>query len=675
MTVRPLSAILTVAVLAAGTGSSLAQSTTAQPVASAGSPAAAPAAPSLEQFFRIRAPGVPALLPDGSLLLRDWPDGVWQVYHLTPAKDTAAPGGLNYQPGKATATKVTSYPDGVADITVSPDGTVAVLMHSVGGNENTQLTRMDLAGLGASGGVAPALKPILANAKAQASVNCWLPDSRGFIYSANADSPTDFHLYLHDLKTGATTRILAQEGSWSARDITADGTRAIVQRYFSESSSIVYELDVKTGSLTDISIKPERGTAACQPIGYMPGDKAVLMTSDYKDGLSRLFARDLATGTVTEPIPALSKFELDGAGMNNEKTLIAVAVNEDGYGTPRIYSLPTFAALPLPKADKGVIASAGFRGRTLVWANNNARDPGASYATTWPEGQGEPTTRQITHVDTRGIDLASFPLPDLIKFKAFDGTEIPAFLFLPPNYSNGKAIPFVIVYHGGPESQHRPIFSATQQYLLSRGFGIMLPNVRGSTGYGRAFHMMDDYKKRWDSVRDGVDAAEWLVNSGYSAPGKISTLGGSYGGFMSVACLIEDQERVAAGKRPAALFGAGINLVGIVNFKTFLEKTAGYRRKLREAEYGPLADPDFLASVSSMSKIDKVKSPVFIAHGFNDPRVPVEEAMQLSVALKDRGIPVQLFVAPDEGHGFQKLQNRLYFYERVSAFLKDTIAK
>lgn len=144
---------------------------------------------------------------------------------------------------------------------------------------------------------------------------------------------------------------------------------------------------------------------------------------------------------------------------------------------------------------------------------------------------------------------------------------------------------------------------------------------------------------------------------------------------MSIACLVEDQERVEAGRRPERLFGAGVDIVGIVNLKTFLERTAGYRRKLREAEYGPLSDPEFLLSVSSMSRIDKIKVPIFIAHGFNDPRVPVEEAMQLSIALKDRSVPVQLFVAPDEGHGFQKLQNRLYFGERVSAFLKDTIAR
>src|SRR5204863_6071791 len=159
-----------------------------------------------------------------------------------------------------------------------------------------------------------------------------------------------------------------------------------------------------------------------------------------------------------------------------------------------------------------------------------------------------------------------------------------------------------------------------------------------------------DYKKRWDSVRDGVDAAEWLVRNGYAEPGRIATNGGSYGGFMAVACIVEDQQRVDRGERKQRLFGACIDVVGPVNLKTFLEKTSGYRRKLREVEYGPLTDPEFLASVSSIHKVDKMNVPFFIGHGFNDPRVPVEEAMQLATALKERGMSPRLFVAPDEGH-------------------------
>jgi len=140
-----------------------------------------------------------------------------------------------------------------------------------------------------------------------------------------------------------------------------------------------------------------------------------------------------------------------------------------------------------------------------------------------------------------------------------------------------------------------------------------------------------------------------------------------------VACIVEDQQRVDRGERKQRLFGACIDVVGPVNLKTFLEKTSGYRRKLREVEYGPLTDPEFLASVSSIHKVDKMNVPFFIGHGFNDPRVPVEEALQIAIALKDRGLKPRVFVAPDEGHGFAKLDNRIYFYERTAQFLDETI--
>jgi dipeptidyl aminopeptidase/acylaminoacyl peptidase len=622
-------------------------------------------AATIQQFLKIRTPGTPTILPDGSLLQRDWPDGVNQLYRVTPK---AAGAAVSYEPANTTRAKLTEYPDGLSGFSVSPDGKRVILMHARGGNENNQLTLLDPA--------TGEKSPILENPKVQASVNAWLEDGSGFIYSANDASPNDFHLYRWDFGPGKATRLLAEAGAWGASDVTRDGARVLVQQFVSASDVKCHELDVATGKLKDLTIRPAEGTAACNIVGYMPGERAVLMTSDLKDGMSRLYVKDLKSGAVREPIPALSKFELDGAGTNDTREFLVVVANEDGYGVTYVYSLPDFKPLPMPETEKGLTFPAGFRGSTLVWTRSNARSASNAFATTFAKpgkGAAAPVTKQLTWTEDQGIDLASFALPELVKYRAFDGTEIPAFIFFPPGHQKGTAIPFVINYHGGPESQTRPGFSATIQYLLSRGFGVMAPNVRGSTGYGRAFHMMDDYKKRWDSVRDGVDAAEWLVQAGHATPGKIATYGGSYGGFMSVACVVEDQERVDRGARKERVFGACVDIVGVVNLKTFLEKTSGYRRKLREVEYGPLTDADFLLSVSSIKRVDKMNVPFFIAHGFNDPRVPVEEAMQLATALKDRGQNPRVFIAPDEGHGFAKLDNRIYFNERAVAFLEETI--
>ena len=622
--------------------------------------------PSMEKFLKIRTPGSAIPLADGSLLAIDRPDGILQLYRFVPGAP-AGGGEPSLAPGSASSTKLTTFADGLSDFSLSPDGKRVVLMHAAGGNENTQLTLMDP--LAAPG---TAMTPVLRNPKVQARVNLWLHDGSAFLYSANADSPTDFYLYRYDVGTGATSKVLGNEGTWFANDVTRDGKRVLVTHYISASDVQVHELDVATGKLTDLSIRPEGGTAACQIVGYMPDERRVLLQSDLKDGRQRLFLRDLKKGKVSEPLPALASFELDGALVDEDRELLGVVTNEDGYGVAHIYALPGFEPLPAPTSERGVMSASYFGHRTLVWSMSNARTPGLAFATVYPK-KGEPSSRQLTWAETQGIDLARFPLPEIVTYKAFDGVDIRAILYLPAGYSKGAPIPFIVNYHGGPEGQSRPSFTSTLQYYLSRGYGVMMPNVRGSTGYGRSFQMMDDYKKRWDSVRDGVDAAEWLVKNGYAEPGRIATYGGSYGGFMSVACIVEDQERVESGARKERLFGACVDLVGVVNLKTFLEKTSGYRRKLREVEYGPLTDPDFLASVSSIHKVDKIKVPVFIGHGFNDPRVPVEEAMQLAAALRERGQNPRMFVAPDEGHGFAKLDNRVYFGERVASFLDETI--
>ena len=621
--------------------------------------------PTMEKFLKIRTPGSPVPLPDGSLLAIDRPDGIFQLYRFVPGGG----GEPSLAPGKATATKLTTYADGLSDFSLSPDGKHLVLMYAQGGNENTQLTLTDpLAAPGA------ATTAVLVNPKVQARVNQWLYDGSAFYYSANADNPTDFYIYRYDLASGATAKVLGKEGTWYISDVTRDGKRGLVTHFVSASDVQVFELELASGKLTDLSIRPDGGTAACRIVGYMPDEKRVLIQSDLKDGRQRLFVRDLAKGKVTEPLPALATFEQDGALVDDDREMLCVVTNEDGYGVPHLYTLPGFEPLAAPTTERGVLNASYFGHRTLVWSMSNARTPGLAYATVYPK-KGAPATRQLTWADDQGIDLANFPLPEIVTYKAFDGTDIRAILYLPAGYAKGTTIPFIVNYHGGPEGQSRPSFNSTLQYYLSRGYGVIMPNVRGSTGYGRAFQMMDDYKKRWDSVKDGVDAAEWLVKSGYAEPGRIATYGGSYGGFMSVACIVEDQERVERGERKQRLFGACVDLVGVVNLKTFLEKTSGYRRKLREVEYGPLSDADFLASVSSIHRVDKMNVPFFIGHGFNDPRVPVEEAMQLATALKERGQNPRLFIAPDEGHGFVKLDNRVYFGERVASFLDETIGK
>ncbi|MDD5088998.1 MAG: prolyl oligopeptidase family serine peptidase, partial [bacterium] len=262
-----------------------------------------------------------------------------------------------------------------------------------------------------------------------------------------------------------------------------------------------------------------------------------------------------------------------------------------------------------------------------------------------------------------------FREPKLIHYPTFDGLEIPAFLYLPPDYVEGQPVPFVIDAHGGPESQFQPDFIRNFQYLLLNGYGILAPNVRGSSGYGLEFLNLDNYKNRKNSLKDYKAGVDFLIANGYTKPGMIGVRGGSYGGYVALGMITEYPD----------LFAAAIDIVGIANFKTFLQNTADYRRALREAEYGPLTDPDFLDSISPIYKANLIKTPLLVVHGANDPRVPVDEARQILAAVAQNGIAVDSLIFADEGHGSGKRVNTIAEYRKhvefFDRFLKPAAVK
>lgn len=598
--------------------------------------------PSLEQFLRIRAPGSVTLAGDGTLYARDWPDGVNQLYRRPAGADLGAE-----------MDRLTDFEDGLGRYALSPDERHIILSAAIGGSEHDDLFHLDTK--------TDEITPLLTDRTVIYRFHLWQRDSSGFLYSANDVSSFDFYLYRYDLESRQSTLISAREGSWSASDITDDGSRALVMRYISAAHANVYELDLESGELTSLNIADERYNAV---LGYLTGESRAAVVSDAnEEGFRRLHIVNLDTGEHERPVRDLDDREFEGWSANHERSLVALRYNIDGYAAKRVYRLPAFEPIELPELDRGMVADLDIVGETLIWRISNARSPGEAFALDLGRDRAE--VEQLTRAETQGIDLAQFTLPELISYESFDRMEIPAFLYLPPGYDRDQdgAIPFIAHYHGGPESQFRPWFNAQVQALLAQGYGVIQPNVRGSTGYGRTFHQLDNYKKRWDSVRDGVEAVRWLIDRGYAEAGRVAAYGGSYGGFMAVATVIEGQE----------LYGASVKVVGIVNFITFLEQTGDYRRALREAEYGPLSDREFLESISPINRIDEINVPMMIAHGLNDPRVPVGEAMQLAVGLQQRDFDPELVFFPDEGHGFAKLENRLLFFRRMVRFLDRTI--
>lgn len=265
-----------------------------------------------------------------------------------------------------------------------------------------------------------------------------------------------------------------------------------------------------------------------------------------------------------------------------------------------------------------------------------------------------------TNLDTGKVSQDVFVSEELHKIKSFDGLEFSSYIYKPKISTNEKA-PCIIMIHGGPEGQVRPDFNPLAQFFLYKGFAVALPNVRGSSGYGRTFNTLDNVRLRLNSVKDIASLVNYLGTIPTINQSKIAVYGGSYGGYMVLGCITEYPE----------LFAAGIDVVGISNFVTFLEHTANWRRKLREVEYGSLEhDRDFLETISPIHKAGNITSPLLIVHGKNDERVPLSETNQMYETLQKNSVPVELLVFEDEGHGVVKTKNKAVLYKRIIEFLE-----
>jgi dipeptidyl aminopeptidase/acylaminoacyl peptidase len=298
---------------------------------------------------------------------------------------------------------------------------------------------------------------------------------------------------------------------------------------------------------------------------------------------------------------------------------------------------------PLLSADGGLVA----------FTFSSAVQPACAYLADVGSG-----TTTLLAGEPAPVEPARLVGPRRHRVPSFDGESVPVFVFPPARPTDGPA-PAVVVIHGGPEGQSMLVFNPVLQVLADAGYAVVVPNVRGSTGYGKRYYGLDDTTKRLDSVRDLAALHAWLPEAGIDQA-RAALWGGSYGGYMVLAGVAFQPE----------LWAAGVDIVGISDLVTFLENTSPYRRAVREREYGSLErDRAFLAEASPLRRVDDIRAPLFVIHGANDPRVPVSEARQLVASLERRGIATELLVYDDEGHGLAKLANRLDAYPRAIAFL------
>ena len=554
--------------------------------------------------------------------------------------------------------QITHFKEGIDWSSLSPDGNYIIVGVSKGGNEQSKLWLYET-----KSGKGSMLKDQGASKrrnKAKYGGIHWHRDSRYFFYSSNLEREKDFDIYQYDIANQKSTKLYDSKGYNIVRESNKTGDTLIILYYKSNVESRPFLFHIPTKKITPILWNKQQPHIFYDFV-FSQDEKQIYFLSNLFTDYASLLRYDM-TSHKAEPV--LKSFEnpweIIDLKHDPDRRSFAITVNENAYHKVYFTSPDNnWKITPFKPLDEGMYSIKKITKDNIFFSFQSSKVVPNSYYISRPFESAKPV--QATFSSSNGIPVNKFYLPKLIHYKSFDGLNIPAFLYLPPNYKNGHPIPFIIHAHGGPEGQFKPYFSREYQYLLSRGFGILAPNVRGSAGYGKIYINLDNYKKRMDSVKDYYHATKWLIENKYTRQGMLGIRGGSYGGFIVMAMITEYPE----------LFSAAVDIVGIVNFVTFLKKTRIYRRAIREVEYGPLTDIPFLTSISPIHKIDRIKTPLLVIHGKNDPRVPVEEAYQVINGLKKLDRKVESIIFEDEGHGVRKLSNRLIAYKKIADWFKD----
>ncbi|MFZ0041289.1 MAG: S9 family peptidase [Solirubrobacteraceae bacterium] len=559
---------------------------------------------------------------------------------------------------------LTALPEPVAGAHYIPGRRQAVLEIDQDGNERHQLYALEL-DRDADGAVESMeeLSAITEDARFGNHFAGSSPDGRLLAYVSNRRNGVDFDLWLYDLVTGEH-RLRYAPGAWCqpGSGFSPDGRLVSVivpgQRPLDEDLVLV---DVDGGDALTVLAHPSEPALVGAP-AWIDATR-FCVSSNVGGDYATVAVHDLASGTTAPFSESAAEYDAVVVASRDGATILVIE-NRDGASAMQLYNGATgHAQDPVPLPEPGVVHSHHIPAPLL------SADGGRVYYTlstprlaadVFLYDRATGSTRRLTE------GAAEVPADELVgaeslKLASFDGEQVPTFVFRP---RAGEARPpVVVVVHGGPEAQAVLSFNPVIQGLVLAGYAVVVPNVRGSTGYGKRYASLDDTTKRLDSVRDLAAVYESLEQAGLDR-GRAALWGGSYGGYMVLAGLAFQSE----------LWAAGVDIVGISDLTTFLENTSDYRRAHREREYGSLKDDrEFLARASPLSRIDDIRAPLFVIHGLNDPRVPVSEAEQLVENLRRRGVPCTLKIYDDEGHGLARLSNRLDAYPAAITFLDEVL--
>jgi dipeptidyl aminopeptidase/acylaminoacyl peptidase len=555
--------------------------------------------------------------------------------------------------------QLTFFPERVAGASFQPkQGEYFVFSKDIGGNEFSQNYRYDLA----TGDIT-----LLTDGKSRNSGGRWSNQGDRIIYTSTRRTGKDNDFYIIDPRDPKTNKLITQVegGGWGALDWAPDDSKVLVIEYVSVNESYLWLLDTTSGDKKLITPKGGKEKVSYGGAIFSKDGKGLYVVTDKDSEFQRLAYVDLATMQPTY-LTTNIKWDVEDIDLSDDGKNLAFVTNEDGASILHLLDTATRKEKALPKLPIGQVIGTNWHtnnedlGFTLVSARSTADVYSLNIRTNKIE--------RWTESETGGINTNNFTDAQLIRWKSFDAKTISGFMYRPPAKFKGKR-PVIIDIHGGPEAQSRPGFLGRLNYIINElGVTVIFPNVRGSSGYGKTFLQLDNGFKREDSVKDIGALLDWIATQPELDKDKVLVTGGSYGGYMSLAVATNYPERIRA----------AINIVGISNFVTFLERTESYRRDLRRVEYGDERDPkmrEFLLKISPLNNASRIKKPLFVIHGKNDPRVPLNEAEQIVATVRKNNTPVWYLMAKDEGHGFSKKRNIDFQFYATIMFIKEYLLK
>jgi len=558
--------------------------------------------------------------------------------------------------------QITFFDEPIGSVQRRPEGDELTFTMDAGGNEFAQIFLLDPENGGSV---------MLTDGESRNGSVTWDNAGTQIAYLSTARNGSTNDVWLMDTSEPESRKIAfeARDGTyWFPVDFNDNDDHLIIGNYVSIVNSSFYLLNLDTGEATDLrgdSDNPSVNSA----IGFDRNDEGIFFLTDEGTEFTQLAYLRLDNPNDIRRITGNINWNVAGLRLSEDKTRGAFIVNAGGIDELYLFDPESFRYTKVTGLPIGLVGGLTFSpdGTRLALTLNTPRTPSDVFVLNLGKNplDYEGLTRW-TESEVGGLSTRSFVEPELISYKTFDGRQIPAFFYKPEGEGPH---PVVVSIHGGPEGQARPAFNPTyQMWLQELGVALLIPNVRGSSGYGKTYVQLDNGFKREDSVKDIGALLDWIAGEASLDSDRVAVFGGSYGGYMVLAASVHYSGRLAA----------AVDIVGISNFVTFLQNTQDYRRDARRQEYGDERDPamyEHLQKISPLNHVDKIKIPMLVVQGENDPRVPVTEATQLVNAMRANGQAVWYMNALNEGHGYRKKENRDVYQEVTAMFLAKYLGK